>query len=198
MLDRAQKGRKGQPPGPHPAAGADDDPSLMYQDFFNDRMDAEDEDGIEGDTMADGALAGPDEGGVLAQAEPASQVAAAPLSDLGLACLQIVCFLLARVVRTAVKFTAQSQCPACLFLACLRAKSHENESSRPECTAVCIGTAQKSSLNWGMCGDYFLLKPHQAGESQAWFQAGVHPCQQLFEPIISITDVPGPGAQPSC
>ncbi|KAK9841258.1 hypothetical protein WJX74_002726 [Apatococcus lobatus] len=73
MLDRAQKGKKGPRSGTDPKPGDDDDPSLMYQDFFNDRMDAEDGEEPQGDATADGALAGPDEGDALALNEPVSQ-----------------------------------------------------------------------------------------------------------------------------
>ena len=74
LLDRAQKGKKGRRQGEAPEAGEDDDPSMMYQDFFNDRMDAEDEDGMQGDAATDGALADPDEGSAPALDMPASQV----------------------------------------------------------------------------------------------------------------------------
>ena len=128
MLDRAAKGRKGRPPGQDSAAGADDDPSLMYPDFFNDQMDAEDEDGAGMDTVADGALAEPGEGGVPAQAEPVLQVSAVPWPTWAM---------------------SASRLPVPPLLAL--SKMLTFNSAKPECAARCIGTAQNSSMNWGMC-----------------------------------------------
>ena len=72
MLDRAQKGRKRRGSGSQPAE--EDDPSLMYQDFFSDGVEDADAAGPHGDEAADGEMAEDDAGDPLALTEPTPQV----------------------------------------------------------------------------------------------------------------------------